>query len=304
MIEVIKIEGDGEPLGAELKRARQARGWTLEGAAKATRIRADHLDDIEKDAFERFPSVAHARGFVRTYARALGLDEARMVGRLNGRIRDTPTAAVAIQPLEDLPAPVQRVREPSGPKIGGQIISVIIGLVLVSLAISAVRYFGLVPSPGAAPVQPAPQPQGLAVNVSPPAAEEARPGKKAEREPAPVERPAKPAAAESLSILPPDAPPLMSVPRAEPVRPSIKLRLRASEPVWLHVVINGNDESPAYDGVMGAEQELEWQGQTVYVRARPPSALTAVLDGRDLGQLSESQEVGEFTFPPLAPQQP
>ncbi len=61
-------------VGQELKRIREQRGWTLEAAAKVTRIRADQLELIEQDRLDEFPSQSYVRGFIRIYSKALGLN--------------------------------------------------------------------------------------------------------------------------------------------------------------------------------------------------------------------------------------
>lgn len=61
-------------VGQELKRIREQRGWTLEAAAKVTRIRADQLELIEQDRLDEFPCQSYVRGFIRIYSKALGLN--------------------------------------------------------------------------------------------------------------------------------------------------------------------------------------------------------------------------------------
>ena len=60
-------------LGQELKRLREERGWTLEQAAKVTRIRVEHLHLLERDYYEKFPNTRYVCGLLRIYFRALGL---------------------------------------------------------------------------------------------------------------------------------------------------------------------------------------------------------------------------------------
>lgn len=61
-------------IGARLADARDAQGVTLEQAAAATRIRSGHLNTLESGAFDRLPAPVYAMGYLRTYARFLGLD--------------------------------------------------------------------------------------------------------------------------------------------------------------------------------------------------------------------------------------
>jgi hypothetical protein len=68
-------------LGELLRDARLQRKITLEQAQRATRIRLDYLVALEEGAFHRLPGAAYARGFVRSYARFLGLSADEVFAR-------------------------------------------------------------------------------------------------------------------------------------------------------------------------------------------------------------------------------
>jgi cytoskeletal protein RodZ len=61
--------------GENLRREREMRGVALEEIAAATKISVRLLESLEKEAFDRLPGGIFNRGFVRAYARYLGLDE-------------------------------------------------------------------------------------------------------------------------------------------------------------------------------------------------------------------------------------
>ena len=63
-----------ESLGFYLRAVREHRGWTLTDLAQATRIRRAYLDAIEDGDMSILPSRPFALGYVRAYARSLGLD--------------------------------------------------------------------------------------------------------------------------------------------------------------------------------------------------------------------------------------
>jgi cytoskeletal protein RodZ len=74
--------------GAFLAAKRGERGLTLEQAASATHIRLEHLIALEADEPELLPAPVNARGYLRTYARYLDLDEESLVERLHQPVRD------------------------------------------------------------------------------------------------------------------------------------------------------------------------------------------------------------------------
>lgn len=65
--------------GDKLKRERELRGVTLEEIAKATKIGTRALKALEDEHFEQLPGGIFNKGFVRAYAKFLGLDEEQMV---------------------------------------------------------------------------------------------------------------------------------------------------------------------------------------------------------------------------------
>ncbi|MGH2463617.1 MAG: helix-turn-helix domain-containing protein [Candidatus Limnocylindria bacterium] len=64
----------GRTLGQTLRAAREVKGWDLARAERETRIRSRYLVALEKGDYRDLPSPVYTRGFVRNYARYLGLD--------------------------------------------------------------------------------------------------------------------------------------------------------------------------------------------------------------------------------------
>jgi len=62
-------------VGEKLYEERVKRGYTLEEVSKATKIRSAFLAAIEKGEYKKLPSGTYVHGFVRNYARFLGLPE-------------------------------------------------------------------------------------------------------------------------------------------------------------------------------------------------------------------------------------
>ena len=64
----------GDPVGSQLSVARLRLGWTLEEASSRTRLHHNILRQLEAGQFDKLPSLAYTRGFLRIYSRELGLD--------------------------------------------------------------------------------------------------------------------------------------------------------------------------------------------------------------------------------------
>jgi len=88
--------------GERLKRERELREVTLEEVSKATRISDRFLRALEDEDWNKLPGGVFGRGFVRTIARYLGLNEEALLGEYdNARGEQTPPS----RPEERIPSP-------------------------------------------------------------------------------------------------------------------------------------------------------------------------------------------------------
>jgi cytoskeletal protein RodZ len=113
-------------LGAYLKEQREARRLSVDELAQTTRIPARILRQIETDTHAELPADVFVRGFLRAYARALGLDPEHVLARYVGRSAPPPAPA--------FPA----VRTPEPGRRFGIAIALVILLILFTLALSIV----------------------------------------------------------------------------------------------------------------------------------------------------------------------
>lgn len=91
-----------ESFGLYLKTIREERGKSLEDISENTKIAVTNLDLLEKDRYDLLPPVVFVKGFLKSYAKNLGLDPEDTVRRLEvflgqtqppERIEDTPPVA-------------------------------------------------------------------------------------------------------------------------------------------------------------------------------------------------------------------
>ncbi len=72
-----------ESIGPLLKHARETQGLSLDQVASATRIQRKYLQALEDEQFAVLPEPVFTKGFVRTYARSLGMDEQDVLRRFS-----------------------------------------------------------------------------------------------------------------------------------------------------------------------------------------------------------------------------
>lgn len=85
--------------GEKLRREREMRGITLDEIATQTKISARNLRALEEEKFDQLPGGIFNKGFVRAYAKFLGIDEEHMVAEYVAASQDTE--AVREQKLKD-----------------------------------------------------------------------------------------------------------------------------------------------------------------------------------------------------------
>ena len=72
--EILTETGSAQRVGDKLRAAREAQGLTIEEIAATTRIPKRHLNTIESGGYEGLPAPTYSAGFIKSWARRLGLD--------------------------------------------------------------------------------------------------------------------------------------------------------------------------------------------------------------------------------------
>jgi cytoskeletal protein RodZ len=119
-----------DSIGAFLRREREVRQVSLEELVQITRVPLRMLQRIEDDRFDELPGEVFARGFLRSYARALGLDAERVLSQYEGGRK--VEAKVPTPPL------LSSVHTPERGRRFGIAIALVILVILFTLALSIV----------------------------------------------------------------------------------------------------------------------------------------------------------------------
>jgi cytoskeleton protein RodZ len=161
--------------GDRLRREREMRGISLEEIAESTKIGTRSLRALEDDEFDKLPGGIFNKGFVRAYARFLGLDEEQTVADFDSALKEHQAATG--HPQE---APEEEEPESSGTGMTWLLAVALVVVILLAAGWlllkrqNTIRASAVVPQPTATspstPVQqpPASQPSST-VNTGPPA---------------------------------------------------------------------------------------------------------------------------------------
>ncbi|MFN3943523.1 MAG: helix-turn-helix domain-containing protein [Allosphingosinicella sp.] len=156
------VPGDAVPIGERLRRAREAKGMTIDEVAAQTRIPTRHLLHIEDGNWQALPAITYSVGFARAYANAVGLDGARIGLELRDQLGAGPKPTVPPEYYE----PADPARVPPRWLI---VTAVLIAALLVGAYLIFRSNVGALPDEGV-PVAEAPAPVDPAAQAPEPAA--------------------------------------------------------------------------------------------------------------------------------------
>ena len=120
-----------QSVGSTLKRQRELRHMSLAELSRVTRIPAPTLESIECDRFDELPGEVFVRGFLKSYAQAVGVMPQEVLARYTSSRR-----AVLVTPMP-IASPVTAARPGQGRRFGVAIAFVLL-LILFTLALSIV----------------------------------------------------------------------------------------------------------------------------------------------------------------------
>jgi len=181
----------GNAFGEQLRRAREARGVSLEAVAEATRISRHHLEALERSELEALPSGPFARGYIEAYTRFLGVDPRPILEtyRARDRQRGLGTAEDDRRLLDELSNLVGRRgggKSPSAPRLKPAYfgLAVLVAVLLAGLGWMVVR------GRARRPLTASASGPTTTADTPPPAAPSARAPAKAATRPRPSPKPA------------------------------------------------------------------------------------------------------------------
>lgn len=252
-------------LGDRFRAAREARDLSLSEVAEQIRIRSVYLAAIEEERWSAIGASVYIRGFLRTYARFLGLDPETVVNEFN--------AATEPPPAEE-PASVEAsVRSRPSPR--GPLLLWTLGVVAV-LLVAFVVYNELTMRRERAPI--------AAASIAPTMAASPAAGESPASGASPL-----PGIPSSASPLPGGSPAGVAVLSAGPN----SLALVFSAPTWLRVTVDG---SVSMEGTFPAGTTKTFHGRKALVRLGNAGGVEIYVDGKSVGKLGKSGDVVERAF--------
>ncbi len=152
--------GEASSFGRWLRRQREVRKIALREVAETTNISIRYLEALEEDRFEALPAPVFAKGFLREYARYVGLDPDEVVNHYLAARQDAT--------VEEAERVVTANRATASPRpVRGWVWAAVAAALLLLVAVAAWAFWAERRRPSAAP---AARPAVLPAPVAPPAA--------------------------------------------------------------------------------------------------------------------------------------
>jgi len=256
-----------KPFGEHLKREREMRGVTLEEISAATRIAPRFLAALESEQWELLPGGVFNRGFIRSVARYLGLDEDTLVAEYALETKGRPEPGVVADPPEEPDRNWARV-----------FVVVVLALLVVAGGWAAVHFLGpkiaaRLHKHSGEPVNSAPESGGAPSFAA---------ANSAQADSAPT---AAQSAAPDPGAMPPSDPAISSNPAAgggaqftSGTAPALDLKLEAARAADVKVVADGK---PLFEGHMDARQVYRFTAvDTLEISSSESSAIVLELNGQ------------------------
>jgi cytoskeleton protein RodZ len=306
-------------VGETLRMAREQQGLSLDVISQRTKIGTEKLRAIEENDIQRLPSGIFLRGFVRAYAREVGLDVEDTVNRYIAQFEsqasivedDTPYALAEETPAEI--SETQRIEESLREmSIWGVVVVVLLSLGLlaymtlrspsVSPAATVARAEApaVTPPPAFAslvPVAPLPPADAVPPPLPPESASDAAP--LAPQNATPVAPPTTPVATVTRST--PEETGTAGVqtgtagvqePAVVQSSNTIELTIETVGPCWVEAIVDG--QTVIYTMMQEGERQKIERGNDVVLRVGDPAAFTYSINGvpgKPIGQPGTASSV-------------
>ena len=261
-----------ESFGARLKHEREKKGVTLDDISLSTKIGTRLLRALEEEHFEQLPGGIFNKGFVRAYARYVGLDEEQAVADYLAASGDAPLSKV-IEPE------VAQALETRAEERANGIAQIPWGVLATALVVVAIGFaiWGFYLSEKE-------KPREAAAPASRPETEQAAPAPTA---PAPSNLAA-------ASPVPETAAPPAATPESVALPGEFVVLIKADDDSWMSITADGQR---LMEGTMVAGSERSIHAQKfIAIRAGNVGALDFFFNGRKLPSQGDTGEVKLLSF--------
>lgn len=292
--------------GERLRREREMRGINLDEISTATKISTRNLRALEEEKFNQLPGGVFNRGFVRAYAKFLGIDEEHIVAEYEAAAQETEAAREQKLVTDLAKAEAKRPDDHEislEPKSQWGSIAVIV-LVAV-LAYGGYNVYQRKRLERENPVPPAPADTRSVTPSSPPPQEEhlpvttletSQPSSEADLSTPTSATPASDKPAPASTTPPPPVATEAGTTTPSTTAASINVKLKVLEDSWISVKADGK---LLVSSTLSAGMEKTYRGhEKIEVVLGKAGGVEVSYNGKPVENLSQGQDVRKITFTP------
>jgi cytoskeleton protein RodZ len=293
--------------GAQLKQERERKGVTLEDISLTTKIGTRMLRALEEEHFDQLPGGIFNKGFIRAYARCLGMDEDQAVADYLVATGATPSPNKSENDQAPILEPPSREENPATAGLPWGTFAVV--LLIVALGFAAWGFYSResekeasdssAPAPNAKPANPPNTSPAAAVEQTQPEQKPAESVDSSASTPKPVEPPVATTAAiqstPSSAVGTPASTSTASQPQsAIPANAPLRLLIKAREDSWLSISVDGEIVTRAL--LTAPAQKSVRAENEIVIKAGNVGALDFEFNGKKLPTQGDYGEVKTLTF--------
>jgi len=279
----VPAKGNGTAMGAfgdRLRREREMRGITLDEITESTKISRRHLEALEGEHFDQLPGGVFNKGFVRAYARFLGIDEDQAVADYSAASNEKP------EPEDKFPL---EIHEEPDRDLNPRRSNLPMAFAVAALVGVLVGYgFWMKSRPHSTEIAEAPRPP-----ASTPARNEA-PSAPSLSSQVPTAAPAAPVEHAAVTDPPKQQQSEPEAPAKEAAEKSFVIQVKAKEDSWVSIVADGKS---VMQRVLPADKKKKIKaGKILILRTGNAGGIEVSFNGRSLGALGNENEPRTLTF--------
>jgi cytoskeleton protein RodZ len=270
--------------GDRLRREREMRGITLDEITESTKVSRRHLEALEGEHFDQLPGGVFNKGFVRAYARFLGIDEDQAVADYSAASNELP------EPENKFPLDIHAKPDPDLNPKRSYLPLVFAVAALVGVLVGYAFWAKSKPHPAETVEtiqQTSPAASDTPAKASTPAA--APSASTAAPEP-------KPRAVEHTAATTPANPQQQAPAAAAADKPekTFSVSVKAREDSWVSIVADGKS---VMQRVLSADKHKKIKaGKTLVLRTGNAGGIEVSFNGKPLGTLGNENEPRTLTF--------
>jgi cytoskeleton protein RodZ len=292
------------PFGERMRREREMRGITLEAISEKTKITIRTLQALEKDEFDKLPGGIFNKGFVRSYAQFLGMNEEQVLKDFIAVAGDPE------QPLPDPPVKHQEIiPQPKEKRSWTGVAAVVVAAVMLlgvgwKVASKVSRAADAAWTRAHKEKSASTYHSSAAFAASSPSSDSPQPNQ-ADIAPATQDKPLTPAVQTDATnpILQPAtqttnaataSPQLVPASATTPRSDRFVILVKAIRPAWVSITADGK---PVIEGVLKRKKKIRAYSQVV-LKTNNAGALAIARNGQPLAALGHEDQQTTVTFTP------